>query len=256
MTSRRPILTANWKMQKTRDEAKAFADSFIALVADAGDVDIVLAPPFTLLDTVSQGIAGSSVRLASQNVNAADSGAFTGEISPGMLVDLGCQYAIVGHSERRALYGETDNSVAQKTAALLRHDIRPIVCVGETLEQRDAGQALEVVSQQLRGSLATVTRPQATEVIVAYEPVWAIGTGRTATPEIAQEVHAHIRGQLSEQFGAASEAMRIQYGGSAKPENIYALMSQPDIDGALVGGASLDPETFARIVHFQKQETT
>jgi triosephosphate isomerase len=243
-------------MNKTRDEALAFADAFIALVAEASDVDIVIAPPFTLLDPLAQRFTGSAIQLAGQNVNPEENGAFTGEIAPAMLADLGCQYAIVGHSERRALYGETDDFVAQKAAALLRHKIQPIVCVGETLDQRDAGHALEVVSKQLEGSLAQVPADQAQQVTVAYEPVWAIGTGRTATPEMAQEVHAHIRQQLSGQFGAAGDSMRIQYGGSAKPENIYDLMSQPDIDGALVGGASLDPEAFSRIVQFQKQGTT
>ena len=243
-------------MHKTRDEAVAFADAFIALVADVSGVDVVIAPPFTLLDTLAQRFAGSAVELAGQNVNPEGSGAFTGEIAPAMLADLGCRYTIVGHSERRALYGETDDSVAQKAAALLRHDIRPIVCVGETLDQRDAGHALEVVTEQLRGSLAQIPADRANQVVVAYEPVWAIGTGRTATPEIAQEVHAHIRQQLSKQFGAAGDSMRIQYGGSAKPENIYDLMRQPDIDGALVGGASLDPKAFAHIVHFQKQGAT
>jgi triosephosphate isomerase len=170
-----------------------------------------------------------------------------------MLADLGCTYAIVGHSERRALFGESDAFVAQKAAALLERDIRPIVCVGETLEQRDSGRALDVVGGQLGESLAKVPAERAEQVVIAYEPVWAIGTGRTATPEIAQQVHAHIRQRLSDQFGAPAMRMRIQYGGSVKPETVYDLMAQPDIDGALVGGASLDPEAFARIVHFQRQ---
>jgi triosephosphate isomerase len=170
-----------------------------------------------------------------------------------MLADVGCSYAIVGHSERRALYGESDALVASKAAALLAHRIRPIVCVGETLEQRDAGRELEVVETQIRESLARVANDQAEQIVVAYEPVWAIGTGRTATPEIAQQVHGHIRERLVAQFGEAGNRIRIQYGGSVKPETVYDLMDQPDIDGALVGGASLDPEAFARIVHFQSQ---
>ena len=234
-------------------ELTAFTGRFIPLVANAEGVDIVIAPPFTLLDRLTQQIARTAIHAAGQNVNPEESGAFTGEIAPGMLADMGCAYAIVGHSERRALYGESDESVARKAAALLDHQIRPIVCVGETLEQRDAGRALDVVGAQIRDSLARVPSDQAEQIVVAYEPVWAIGTGRTATPEIAQQVHEHIRERLAAQFGDAGNRIRLQYGGSVKPETVYDLMSQPDIDGALVGGASLDPEAFARIVHFQSQ---
>jgi triosephosphate isomerase len=250
---RRPILAANWKMNMNSADVSAFTNRFIPLVANAKDVDIVIAPPFTLLDRLANEIAGTAIQSAGQNVNPEESGAFTGEIAAGMLADMGCAYAIVGHSERRALFGESSEFVAQKATALLGCGIRPIVCVGETLEQRDAGQALEIVETQLRESLAGVSGDQAEQVVVAYEPVWAIGTGRTATPEIAQEVHAHIRGQLSALFGEAGNRIRIQYGGSVKPETVYDLMSQPDIDGALVGGASLDPEAFSRIVLFQSQ---
>ncbi len=250
---RRPILAANWKMNMNSAELAAFTSRFIPLVGDANEVDIVIAPPFTLLDRLANEIAGTAVQSAGQNVNPEESGAFTGEVSAGMLADMGCAYAIVGHSERRALFGESSEFVAQKAAALLRHGIRPIVCVGETLEQRDADQALEVVEAQIRESLARVSIDQAEQIVVAYEPVWAIGTGRTATPEIAQQVHEHIRTRLTAQFGEAGNRIRIQYGGSVKPETVYDLMSQPDIDGALVGGASLDPEAFARIVHFQNQ---
>jgi len=250
---RRPILAANWKMNMNSADLSAFTDRFIPLVANAEGVDIVIAPPFTLLDRLAQQIAGTAIQSAGQNVNPEESGAFTGEIAPGMLADMGCAYAIVGHSERRALFGESDEFVARKAAALLRHRIRPIVCVGETLEQRDAGRALDVVETQIRESLAGISGDHAEQVVVAYEPVWAIGTGRTATPEIAQQVHEHIRKQLSAQFGAAGKRIRIQYGGSVKPETVYALMDQPDIDGALVGGASLDPEAFARIVLFESQ---
>jgi triosephosphate isomerase len=250
---RRPILAANWKMNMNSADVSAFTNRFIPLVANADAVDIVIAPPFTLLDRLANEIAGTAIQSAGQNVHPEESGAFTGEIAAGMLADMGCAYAIVGHSERRAIFGESSEFVAQKASALLRCQIRPIVCVGETLEQRDAGQALEVVETQLRESLAEVSDDQAEQVVIAYEPVWAIGTGRTATPEIAQEVHAHIRGQLSAQFGEAGNRIRIQYGGSVKPETVYDLMSQPDIDGALVGGASLDPEAFSRIVCFQSQ---
>jgi triosephosphate isomerase len=248
---RRPILAANWKMHKTTAEAEAFAADFLPRVKGADDVDVVIAPPFTALERVGAALSGSSVALASQNVNPEEKGAFTGEISPGMLVDLGCSYAIVGHSERRAIYGEGDEFVARKAAALLAHDIRPIVCVGETLEEREAGRTFDVLGGQLDGSLAGVPGPRAEEVVVAYEPVWAIGTGKTATPEMAQEVHAFVRERLSKLMGGAAEAIRIQYGGSVKPENVASLMAQPDIDGALVGGASLDPAAFAQIVHFE-----
>jgi triosephosphate isomerase len=250
---RRPILAANWKMNMNSAELTAFIDRFVPLVANAEDVDIVIAPPFTLLDRLAQQIAKTAIQAAAQNVNPEESGAFTGEIASSMLTDMGCTYAIVGHSERRALYGESNEFVARKAAALLDHRIRPIVCVGETLEQRDAGQALEIVETQIRESLARVPSEQAEQIVVAYEPVWAIGTGRTATPENAQQVHEHIRKCLAAQFGEAGNRIRIQYGGSVKPETVYDLMDQPDIDGALVGGASLDPEAFARIVHFQSQ---
>jgi triosephosphate isomerase len=250
---RRPILAANWKMNMNSADVTEFTNRFIPLVANADAVDIVIAPPFTLLDRLANEIAGTPIQAAGQNVHPDESGAFTGEIAAEMLADMGCAYAIVGHSERRALFGESSDFVAQKAAALLRCEIRPIICVGETLEQRDAGQALEVVETQLRESLAGVSGDRAEQIVIAYEPVWAIGTGRTATPEIAQEVHAHIRGQLSAQFGETGDRIRIQYGGSVKPETVYDLMNQPDIDGALVGGASLDPEAFSRIVLYQNQ---
>ena len=250
---RRPILAANWKMNMNSAELTAFIGRFVPLVENAEDVDIVIAPPFTLLDRLAQQIAETAIQAAAQNVNPEESGAFTGEIASSMLTDMGCTYAIVGHSERRALYAESDEFVAQKAAALLDHQIRPIVCVGETLEERDAGRALEVVETQLRESLAQVPGDQADQIVVAYEPVWAIGTGHTATPENAQQVHEHIRKRLVAKFEEAGNRIRIQYGGSVKPETVYDLMNQPDIDGALVGGASLDPEAFARIVHFQNQ---
>jgi triosephosphate isomerase len=242
-------------MNMNSAELTAFTGRFIPLVSNADEVDIVIAPPFTLLDRLAQQIAGTAIQSAGQNVNPEESGAFTGEIAPGMLADMGCAYAIVGHSERRTLYGETDEWVARKAAALLDHRIRPIVCVGETLEQRDAGRALEIIETQIQESLARIPSDQAEQIVIAYEPVWAIGTGRTATPEIAQQAHEQIRKRLLAQFGEAGNRIRIQYGGSVKPETVYDLMSQPDIDGALVGGASLDPEAFARIVHFQSQRT-
>jgi triosephosphate isomerase len=245
---RRTIVAANWKMYKTVREAEAFVDALLPRVAGVRDVEIVIAPPFTALAAVGRKLAGSPLLLCAQNVHPEKQGAFTGEIAAGMLAELGCRYAIVGHSERRALFGESDAFVAKKAAALLEHGIRPIVCVGETLEQREQGRTNAVVSAQLEGSLANVPKEAAEEVVVAYEPVWAIGTGKTATPELAQEVHALVRAQLRRRFGASGDKIRIQYGGSVKPENAASLLAQADIDGALVGGASLDPESFARIV--------
>jgi len=248
---RTPVLAANWKMHKTVAESLHFVAAFLPLVKQATAVEIVLAPPFTALARVGEALAGSNVLLAAQNVNPEAQGAFTGEISPGMLADVGCRYGIVGHSERRALYAEDDALVARKARALLDRGIRPIVCVGETLEQRESGRTFDVVGAQLAGSLATLPVERAPEAVIAYEPVWAIGTGRTATPAMAQEVHMFLRGQLAGTFGSAAQAMRLLYGGSVKPENVDDLMAQPDIDGALVGGASLDSEAFARIVHFR-----
>lgn len=253
---RKPIVAANWKMQKTTGESLAFVETFLPLVADVEDVEIVIAPPFTALDRVGRALDGSTVVLAAQNVNTEEAGAFTGEIAPGMLEDLRCVYTVVGHSERRSLYGESDDLVARKTAALLRHRIRPILCVGETLEIREQNRTFEVIQSQLAGSLAQVPDGQGGEIVIAYEPVWAIGTGRTATPEMAQEVHAFIRKQLFQRFGDAAGDIRIQYGGSVKPENAFALMREPDIDGALVGGASLEPQSFAKIVKFDRKESS
>jgi triosephosphate isomerase (TIM) len=239
-------------MHMTANEAEAFLARLLPQVKGAEGVEVVVAPPFTALERAARVLEGSAVALAAQNVNPEEQGAFTGEVAPGMLADLGCRYGIVGHSERRALYGESDELVAAKAAALLRHGIRPIVCVGESLEQREGGQTFAVVGVQVQESLARIPGGRAQEVVVAYEPVWAIGTGRTATPEMAQQVHAMIRERLRDQFGAASEEIRIQYGGSVKPDNAAELMAQPDVDGALVGGASLDAEGFARIVHYDR----
>ncbi len=249
---RTPVIAANWKMHKKLAEAAAFAESFLPLVDGAEDVEIVIAPPFTALAMVASLLQGSAVQLAAQNVHPEAQGAFTGEISPGMLADLGCSYGIVGHSERRALFGEDDTFIARKAAALLEAGIRPIVCVGETLEEREGGRIEEIVGGQLAGSLAEIPAERYREGVIAYEPVWAIGTGVTATPEMAQEVHAFIRERLEGVFGAGSAAqIRIQYGGSVKPDNVAELMAQTDIDGALVGGASLDPVSFASVSRFQ-----
>lgn len=248
---RRPILAANWKMNKRAGDASAFAERFLPAVAGRDELDIVIAPPFTSLDRLRSALGGSAVALAAQNVNAEPAGAHTGEISVEMLVDLGCRFAIVGHSERRALYGETSEQVAAKARALQTANLCPIVCVGETLEERDRGDALAVVSRQLEESLEGVA---GTLLVIAYEPVWAIGTGRVATPEMAQQVHAAVRAQLATLYGDVAESVRIQYGGSVKPDNAAELMAQSDIDGALVGGASLEPDSFAELVQIVARE--
>jgi len=246
--SRTPFLAANWKMNKTVAEARAFAGEFLPRVEDLDGVEIALAPPATALHALGEALAGSRVALAAQNVSAEPSGAFTGEVSVAMLAEVGCTYAIVGHSERRTLYGETDAQVAAKARALLDGGLRPIVCLGETLDEREAERTLDVCRGQLEGSLAGLEAGDAERLVLAYEPVWAIGTGKTATPESAQEVHGFLRGWLRERFGAeAGEGIRIQYGGSMKPGNAGELLAQPDIDGGLVGGASLDPESFAMV---------
>ena len=245
--ARRPLIAANWKMHKSIAEAESFARELLPLVAGA-TAEVAVAPSFVALAALGRALAGSAVALAAQNVNPSEHGAFTGEISPSMLADAGCRYAIVGHSERRALYGESSAFVAAKAAALLAQGISPIVCVGESLAEREAGRTLEIALSQLQGSLASVPIELATEIVIAYEPVWAIGTGRTATPQLAQEVHAALRAELLQRFGAAGHEIRIQYGGSVKPENTAELMAQADIDGALVGGASLDAKSFAAIV--------
>jgi triosephosphate isomerase len=248
-----PIFVANWKMHMTAAKAVAYAEAFLPQVGDVEGVDVAIAPPFTALDRLARALAGSNVGLAAQNVNPEPKGAFTGEIAPGMLAELGCRYAIVGHSERRTYYGESDAYVANKAAALFAANITPIVCVGESLEEREAGRTIDVVAGQLAGSLALVPEARASELVIAYEPIWAIGTGRTATPETAQQVHAFVRERMRARFGAAGNAIRIQYGGSVKSDNVDDLMAQPDIDGALVGGASLDPAAFSRIVRFEKK---
>jgi triosephosphate isomerase len=253
---RQPIMTANWKMHTGRSAARDFASAFLSRIEGVDGVEIVIAPPFPLLDCLESALAGSSVALAAQNVHPEASGAFTGEVSTSMLRDFGCRYAIVGHSERRAQFGETDAFIAAKAAALLNGNLRPIVCIGESLAERESDRTFEVLGAQLAGSLASVPQERAAEIVVAYEPVWAIGTGRTATPAIAQEAHSFVRERLCQRFGGAGEAIRIQYGGSVKPDNVDALMSQPDIDGALVGGASLDPDSFSKIVRFEAQEPT
>ena len=251
MSARTPLLAGNWKMHGTLAEAIALVDALLPLIAGVSDREVVLAPPFTAVEAVAARLAGSPVRLAGQNLYWEDRGAFTGEVSGPMLRAAGCTHVIAGHSERRQLFGEADEWVGRKTQAALRAGLVPIVCVGETLAEREAEQTMQVVERQLRAALATLDAAALGGLVIAYEPVWAIGTGRVASPDQAQQVHAGIRsllGQLASPGVAAR--IRILYGGSVKADNIDALMRQPDLDGALVGGASLQAADFARIVRF------
>jgi triosephosphate isomerase len=247
---RKKIIAANWKMNMTVAEAKTFLETFLLEIGEERRVDIVIVPPFTALAAVSQVLEKeTTVRLGAQNMHWEKGGAFTGEISAAMIREFFARYVVLGHSERRTLFGETDEIVNRKTKAALAATLIPIVCIGETLAERDADQVEAVLEKQLRGSLADLTTEQLADTVIAYEPVWAIGTGRTASPEQAQAAHAFIRKTLAAMSDAATaDKVRIQYGGSVKPGNTAELMAQPDIDGALVGGAALDPRGFAEIV--------
>lgn len=248
MKIRKKVVAGNWKMNKSIAEASELAKGILRELGDHTEVDVILCPPFTALRTVGEVIANSPIRLGAQNMHFEPDGAFTGEVSASMLRDLYCHFVILGHSERRQFFAETDAVVNRKTKAAIASNLIPIVCVGETLSQRDAGETQAVVSEQVRGSLAGLNQDMK-KVIVAYEPVWAIGTGRTATPEQAQEVHALIRSVLSSMSDpATAQSIRIQYGGSVKPANAGSLFTQPDIDGGLIGGASLDAKSFVEIV--------
>jgi triosephosphate isomerase (TIM) len=253
---RKKIVAANWKMNMTQGEAARFVDSFLLDIGEIKDVDIVIIPPFTAIAKVSEALGKAhNIRVGAQNMYWEKSGAFTGEISAALLRDLFVHYVVLGHSERRTLFGETDEMVNRKVRAALEAKLRPIVCVGETLEQRDKGNVEKILSIQLRGSLAGLNPKELQETVIAYEPVWAIGTGCNATPAQAQEAHAFVRHTLHEMTDdATAERVRIQYGGSVKPENARELMSQPDIDGALVGGASLDARSFAQIVKAAREK--
>ena len=249
---RAPIIAGNWKMHKTVTEALELTVLLRDLVKDVQGVQVIIAPPFTALHMVSQLLTETDISLAAQNMHWEESGAYTGEISPSMLNEIGCSHVILGHSERRTLFAESDESVNKKILSALQHHLTPILCLGESLTQRQAGQTFPHLSEQLRKGLRGLNPQQAETLIIAYEPIWAIGTGQTATPEQAQEVHAFIRRNLAETFGAESaRRTRILYGGSVKPDNIGGLMAQADIDGALVGGASLQADKFAQIVKFQ-----
>jgi triosephosphate isomerase len=246
MPERTPYIAANWKMHKTVAEAAAFVDALLPRIA-ATQSDVVICAPFTALTAVVERRYGTAVKVAAQNMHEEDSGAFTGEVSASMLVELDVEAVVLGHSERRQYFNETDEALARKVPAALAAGLEPILCVGESEEARDADQTEGVLERQLQADLAAVESGKLADVVVAYEPIWAIGTGRTATPEQAQEACAFIRDVLRER-GVVADAVRILYGGSVKPANAAELMSQPDIDGALVGGASLDPEEFAAIV--------
>ena len=247
--NRKPIIAGNWKMYKTSAEGVSLVNALKAEVAGITKAEIVVCPTAISLPAINAAIAGSNIQLGSQNVHWEKEGAFTGEIAPAMLKEHGVRYTIVGHSERRQFFGETDAGVNKRAKAALANGLRPIVCVGEMLAEREAGKMEAVVSGQVRGSLAGFDHSQILETVIAYEPVWAIGTGKTASPAQAQEVHALIRRLLTEMFGADSAGkVRIQYGGSVKPDNAKELLGQPDIDGALVGGASLKAADFAAIV--------
>jgi len=248
---RRPIIAGNWKMFKTRPETSAFFDALIPQIQDIEHCDIVVAPPYTVLATAVEEADGTRVAIAAQDVYWEEQGAFTGEVSVKMLVEVGCTYTIIGHSERRQYFGETDETVEKKTRAAVAGGLNAIVCVGELLAERDSGEAVNVVRRQVQNGLGRLTPSDLSHIIVAYEPVWAIGTGRTATPEIAAEMHAAIRKTFAEIHDeVAADALRILYGGSVKPDNITALMKEKEIDGALVGGASLDPASFAAIIKY------
>ncbi|MDA8743037.1 triose-phosphate isomerase [Rubripirellula amarantea] len=248
--SRRTLIAGNWKMNTRADSAVALAREVAKAVGEEPAVDVALCPPAVYLSAVADAVAGTPVGVGAQNLYAAQDGAYTGEVNAAMLKDIGCHYVILGHSERRAILGETDAMISEKLQAALAGNLVPIVCVGETLEDREAGNTEKVVESQLRGSLAGLDEVRAAGIVIAYEPVWAIGTGKTASKEQAEEVHAFIRKLLGEMFTPeVADQIRIQYGGSVKPNNAKELLSQPNIDGALVGGASLKAEDFAGIIH-------
>ena len=248
---RKPIVAANWKMYKTIGEAETFVREFAPLAAEFRDVELVICPPFTALAAVAQGLSKAGLKgvigVGGQNLYYEAQGAFTGEVAPGMLTDAGATHVIIGHSERRGYFGETDESVRQKVGAALTAGLTPIVCVGEKLEERERAETMDLVARQTRAALDGLTAAQVARVVIAYEPIWAIGTGKAATAADAQEVCRHIRETVRSFAQSAADSLRIQYGGSVKPANAAEFMQQPDVDGALVGGASLEPASFAAI---------
>jgi triosephosphate isomerase len=248
---RRPVIAGNWKMYKTQGEARAYFAALAPRVAGSTQCDIIVAPPFTALPAAVEAARGTTISIAAQNLHWEAEGAFTGEVSAAMLIEAGCRAVIVAHSERRQLFGETDERANKKVKAALAAGLTPILCVGETLAEREGGKMEEVLDRQFRGGIAALTGTDFSRIILAYEPVWAIGTGRTATPEMAAEAHRFLRQQAAGVFTPErADGLRILYGGSVKPDNIKGLMAQVEIDGALVGGASLNAEAFAAIVNF------
>jgi len=244
-------MAGNWKMFKTQEETRDYFDAFEKLVATSTHCDIVICPPYTAIAAAKAASRGSQIHIGAQDVYWEKQGAFTGEVSPQMLTEAGCAYVVIGHSERRQFFGETDETVHRKVKAALEANLAPIVCVGELLAEREAGRTEAVLEQQFTGGLGALTPSQFSRIIIAYEPVWAIGTGRTATPEMAAEAHRFLRGLAAKRFSPEhAAALRILYGGSVKPDNVKGLMAQVEIDGALVGGASLDAQSFASIVNF------
>lgn len=253
MSRRVPFIAGNWKMYKTCQEAISAAEKLKAMTSDSpSDREIMIAPPFTALYPVSEVLKGSKIKISGQNLYWAKEGAFTGEISADMLKSAGCEYVIIGHSERRQIFGETDSDINSKIKTSLENGLKPVFCIGETESEREGGKTFIILDRQLENGLKAIPVSGVVSIVIAYEPVWAIGTGKTATPDTAQEVHAWIRGFLEKKFGeTVAKASRIIYGGSVKPDNISGLMCHDDIDGVLVGGASLDPESFSRIVNYK-----
>ncbi len=252
MQDRKPLIAGNWKMFKTCAEAVETARQLMDLVADISDTEVMIAPPFTALTPVAEILKESRILLGAQNLHWEKEGAFTGEISPLMLVSAGCQYVIIGHSERRQYFGETDHSVNKKINAANNNGLIPVFCIGESEKERESGQTFSVLDKQVKKGLEGLFADNLKTLVIAYEPVWAIGTGKTATTDQAQEVHQFLRSLVGKSFGETlAKSIRILYGGSVKPGNISELMARPDIDGALVGGASLDAETFSKIVQFK-----
>lgn len=253
MEPRRPLIAGNWKMFKTGNEAAETAGQLVKLVENVTDVDVMIAPAFIALAQVSEVIKNSVVALGAQNLFWEKEGAYTGEISPAMLVAAGCRYVIIGHSERRQYFGETDTTVNNRITAAIKGDLIPVVCVGETEKEREANETFEVLEKQFQKGLDGFSAADLAALVIAYEPVWAIGTGKTATKDQAQEAHQFLRQLLEQRYGnMLAKSIRILYGGSVKPNNIDELMAMPDIDGALVGGASLSAETFSQIVLYSK----
>ena len=253
MMGRLPFIAGNWKMNKTAGEAIDLVRQLKISISGVDDIEVAVAPPFTALYAVHKELEGSSIRLAAQNLFYEEKGAFTGEVSPLMLKEVGCQYVIIGHSERRQFFGETEETVNRRIKAAFGQSLKPIFCVGETLKEREEGKTFSVIERQVEGGLRELGEKEFKNIVIAYEPVWAIGTGKTATPQQAEAIHRFIREAVEKLYSReTAEGIRIQYGGSVTPENIKGLMNQENIDGALVGGASLKAETFLKIVRFKE----